>query len=127
MAGRPPVNLGVTSGGTFYGNTQLVFTDVLGDKQLSFFAQSVSQYRTTALSYLNIEHRMQYALQGFSQDSSITARTPACSTTPCWRPIINSDRQLAEAVQSQRGGTGVCDLSRSTATHASRCPAASCT
>ena len=55
LAGRPPVSLGVTSGGNFYGNTQITFTDVLGDKQISFYAQSVSQYRTTAFTYLNIE------------------------------------------------------------------------
>ena len=68
LAGRPPVSLGVTSGGDFYGNTQITFTDVLGDKQFSFFAQSVQQYRTMVFSYVNIERRMQYALQGFSQD-----------------------------------------------------------
>ena len=68
LAGRPPVGLGVTSGGNFYGNTQITFTDVLGDKQISFYAQSVSQYRTTAFTYVNIERRLQYALQGFSQD-----------------------------------------------------------
>jgi hypothetical protein len=104
MAGRPPVNLGVTSGGTFYGNTELVFTDVLGDKQIAFFAQSVSQYRTTALSYLNIEHRLQYALQGFSQDLFYYGQN-AYLYDPALLPIINSDRQLAEAVQSEKGGT----------------------
>jgi hypothetical protein len=104
LAGRPPVNLGVTSGGTFYGNTQLVFTDVLGDKQIAFYAQSVSQYRTTALSYLNIEHRIQYALQGFSQDLFYYGQN-AYLYDPALLPVINSDRQLAEAVQSERGGT----------------------
>jgi hypothetical protein len=105
MAGRPPVNLGVTSGGTFYGNTELQFTDVLGDKQLSFFAQSVSTYRTTALSYLNIEHRVQYALQGFSQDLFYYGQNAGALYDPSLAAVINSDRQLAQAVQSERGGT----------------------
>ena len=30
LTGRPPVNLGVTSSGNFYGNTEITFTDVLG-------------------------------------------------------------------------------------------------
>jgi len=105
LAGRPPVNLGVTSGGTFYGNTELEFTDVLGDKQVSFFAQTVSTYRTTALSYLNIEHRLQYALQGFSQDLFYYGQDVqnAVLYDPTLAPYINRD--LAEAVQSQKGGT----------------------
>jgi len=105
MAGRPPVNLGVTSGGSFYGNTQLEFTDVLGDKQVSFFAQTVSTFRTTALSYLNIEHRMQYALQGFSQEQFFYGADVqnAVLYNPALAPYITRD--LAEAVQSQRGGT----------------------
>ena len=106
LAGRPPVNLGVTSGGNFYGNTQITFTDVLGDKEISFYAQSVAQYRTTAFTYVNTERRMQYALQGFSQDTFYYGqqiRAPALCTTRLSRRYINRD--LAEAVQSQRGGT----------------------
>ena len=82
LAGRPPVGLGVTSGGNFYGNTAVTFTDLLGDKQISFYAQSVSQYRTTAFTYLNIEDGLQYALQGFMQDSSTTATTRRSTTRP---------------------------------------------
>jgi len=104
LAGRPPVSLGVTSGGNIYGNTQITFTDVLGDKQISFYAQSVSQYRTTALSYVNTARRMQYALQGFSQDTFYFGQNAGIFYDPNLAPYI--DRDLAEAVQSQRGGTG---------------------
>ena len=52
LEGRPPVGLGVTSGGDFFGGTQVTFTDVLGDKQFNIFAASVSQYRTMAFSYI---------------------------------------------------------------------------
>lgn len=103
LAGRPPVSLGVTSGGNFYGNTQITFTDVLGDKQFSFFAQSVAQYRTTVFSYVNIERRLQYAIQGFSQDQFYYGQYSAALYDPILAPYI--DRDLAEAVQSQRGAT----------------------
>jgi hypothetical protein len=102
LAGRPPVSLGVTSGGNFYGNTQVTFTDVLGDKQVSFFAQSVSQYRTTAFTYVNVGSRMNYALQGFSQDVFYYGQAQYL-VPPEYVGYL--DRDLAEAVQSQRGGT----------------------
>jgi hypothetical protein len=102
LAGRPPVSLGVTSGGNFYGNTQVTFTDVLGDKQISFFAQSVSQYRTTAFTYVNIGSRLNYAIQGFSQDQFYYGQA-AYLVPPEYVGYL--DRDLAEAEQSQRGGT----------------------
>jgi hypothetical protein len=104
LAGRPPIGLGVTSGGNFYGNTEITFTDVLGDKQISFFAQSVSQYRTTAFTYINTEGRLQYVLQGFSSDQFFYGQNQYYALyDPAIAPYI--DRDSAEAVQSQRGGT----------------------
>jgi hypothetical protein len=105
LAGRPPVGLGVTSSGNFYGNTQITFTDVLGDKQINFFAQSVSQYRTTALTYLNIERRLQYALQGFSQDVFYYGSNAAILYDPALAPFVTDDRELAQEVRSERGAT----------------------
>ena len=106
LAGRPPLNLGVNSSGTVYGNTQVTFNDLLGDKEISFFAQSVAQYRTTALTFVSAEHRMQYALQGFSQDSFYYGQDIQNSGAlydPRIAPLITRD--LAESVQKQRGGT----------------------
>jgi hypothetical protein len=102
LAGRPPVGLGVTSGGNFYGNTEITFTDLLGDRQISFYAQSVSQFRTLSFTYLNIANRMQYALQGFSSDTFFYGQSQYLYD-PSLAPYI--DRDLAEAVQSQKGGT----------------------
>ena len=102
LAGRPPVGLGVTSGGNFYGNTEITFTDMLGDRQISFYAQSVSQYRTMAFTYLSIANRLQYALQAFTQDSFYYGNNPYLYD-PSLAPYI--DRDLAEAVQSQQGAT----------------------
>jgi hypothetical protein len=67
LEGRPPVNIGVTSNGDIFGGTQVTFGDVLGDKQINFYAASISQYRTLALSYVNLARRFQYILQGYSQ------------------------------------------------------------
>ena len=106
LAGRPPVALGVTNSGNFYGNTEITFTDVLGDKQISFYAQSVAQYRTTALSYVNRGRRIHYALQGFAQDQFFYGQALENSGAlydPSLQPFITRD--LAEAVQTTRGGT----------------------
>ncbi len=102
LAGRPPVGLGITSGGNFYGNTAVSFSDLLGDKQISFYAQSVSQYRTMAFTYLNIANRIQYAIQGFTSDTFYFGQNQYLYD-PSLAPFI--DRDLAEAVQSQKGAT----------------------
>ncbi len=107
LAGRPPVALGVTNSGNFYGNTQITFADVLGDKEVSFIAASQAQYRTTAFTFLNLGNRIQYALQGFSSSSFYYGQALANSGAlydPFLQPFISRDQ--AEAVRSQRGGTG---------------------
>ena len=105
LQGRPPVGLGVTSGGYFYGNTQITFADVLGDKEVSFYAQSVAQFRTTALQYTNIEHRFQYSFQAFSDDTFYFGSNAALFD-PNIAPIIAEDPQsFAQFESSQRGGT----------------------
>ncbi len=103
LDGRPPVNLGVTSGGDLFGGTQVSFSDVLGGKQVNFFAASVSQYRTLSLSYINIESRLQYALQSFSQDTFFYGQLDGYLYQLGLTPFI--DRDLAQAVTTQRGMT----------------------
>lgn len=104
LDGRPPVNLGVTSGGDLFGGTQISFSDVLGGKQVNFYAASVSQYRTLSLSYINIENRLQYALQGFSQDTFYYGQLAGYLYQQGYVPYL--DRDQAEAVRTQRGVTG---------------------
>ncbi|MEO6221766.1 MAG: hypothetical protein ABIP90_00850 [Vicinamibacterales bacterium] len=103
LDGRPPVNLGVTSGGDLFGGTQVSFSDVLGGKQINFFAASVSQYRTLSLSYINIESRLQYALQGFSQDTFYYGQLAGYLYQQGLVPFL--DRDQAQAVRTQRGVT----------------------
>jgi hypothetical protein len=103
LDGRPPVNLGVTSGGDFFGGTQISFTDVLGDQQFNLFAASVSQYRTMSLSYLNLERRFQWALQGYSQTQFFYGAYEGLFYDPAFAGFV--DRDLAIATRTVRGGT----------------------
>lgn len=103
LDGRPPVNLGVTSGGDFFGGTQISFTDVLGDQQFNMFAASVSQYRTMSLTYLNLERRLQWAVQGYSQTQFFYGALEGLFYDPAFAGLI--DRDLAVATRTVRGGT----------------------
>jgi hypothetical protein len=67
LDGRPPVAVGVTSSGDLFGGTALSFTDVLGDRQFYGYAASVSQYRQFLGSYVDLAHRFQFGVTGFSQ------------------------------------------------------------
>ncbi|HXG56262.1 MAG TPA: hypothetical protein VNJ03_12855 [Vicinamibacterales bacterium] len=102
LEGRPPVNVGVTSGGDVFGGTQVSFTDVLGDKQFNFFAASVSQYRTLSASYVNLSRRLQYALQLFSQTQFYYGYQPGQLFANDYAYI---DRDQAQATQTARGAT----------------------
>jgi hypothetical protein len=103
LDGRPPVNVGVTSGGDVFGGTQVSFSDVLGDKQFNIFAASISQYRTIAGSYINLSRRFQYALQGYSQTTFFYGQLSGIFYDPRFSGII--DRDLALATRTVRGGT----------------------
>jgi hypothetical protein len=111
LEGRPPVALGVTSGGDIFGGTQVTFTDVLGDKQFNMFAASVSQYRTLSFSYINLSRRLQYAVQAFSQTQFFYAYDPYAFYGINYGYI---DRDQAIATQSARGATvsGIYPLNR---------------
>jgi hypothetical protein len=102
LEGRPPVNVGVTSGGDIFGGTQVTFTDVLGDKQFNVFAASISQYRTIAGSYVNLSRRFNYALQGFSTTQFFYGQG-AYFYDPSLSGFI--DRDLAIATRTIQGGS----------------------
>ncbi|MFN8060618.1 MAG: hypothetical protein U0Q12_15800 [Vicinamibacterales bacterium] len=102
LEGRPPVNVGVTSGGDVYGGSQLTFTDVLGDKQFNLFAASVQQYRTLSFSYVDLERRFQYALQAYSQTLFFYPQLAGLSYDPGLYFLQRSD---AIATQTIRGGS----------------------
>jgi hypothetical protein len=102
LEGRPPVNVGVTSGGDVFGGSQVTFSDVLGDKQFNLFAASVAQYRTLSFSYVDLERRFQYALQGYSQTLFFYPQVAGLFYDP---GLFFLDRNDAIATRTVRGGT----------------------
>ena len=76
LDGRPPVNVGVTSGGDVFGGSMVSFTDVLGDQQFSMYA-AVQQHKTLSFSYLNLSRRFQWALRVTRRRSSSTGNSTA--------------------------------------------------
>jgi hypothetical protein len=105
LEGRPPVNLGVTSNGDVFGGTQISFGDVLGDKQINFFAASISQYRTFSLSYVNLGSRFQYALTGFNSTQFFYGALEGVFYDPTLAPLIGRDQAIA--TRTQRGGSAI--------------------
>ena len=103
LDGRPPVNVGVTSGGDVFGGSQVSFTDVLGDQQFSLYASSVQQYKTLSFSYLNLSRRLQWALQGFSQTQFFYGQLSGTFYDPAIAPFVS--RSDALATQTVRGGS----------------------
>jgi len=103
LDGMPPIAVGVTSGGNFFGGTAVSFTDVLGDKRIDLMIGSMSQYRQFGMSVTNLEHRLQYALQGYWQDEFYYAQLSGLYYDPIYDPYI--DRSQATSTRSMRGAT----------------------
>jgi len=103
LEGRPPVSLGVTSGGDVFGGTQVTFTDVLGDQQFSMLVASVSQYRTMSFTWQNMEKRLQWALQGYNMTQFYYGQLESVFYDPYLSQFI--DRDLATATRTIQGGT----------------------
>ncbi len=112
LDGRPPVNVGVTSGGDLFGGSAVTFSDVLGDQQFNFYAASISQYRTMSLSYLNLAKRFNYALQGYSQTQFFYGQLENVFYDPVYAGFV--DRDFAVATRTIRGGSafGIWPLNR---------------
>jgi WD40 repeat protein len=112
LDGRPPVNVGVTSGGDVFGGSQITFSDVLGDQQFNLFLASIAQYRTLSFSYVNLARRFQWATQAFSQTTFYYGQLENIFYDPVYSGLI--DRDLAVATRTVRGGTvfGIYPLNR---------------
>lgn len=103
LDGRPPISVGVTSGGDIFGGTAVAFSDVLGDHRFTFTAASIAQYRTLAASYVNLSRRFQWAVQGYSQKVFYYGQYSGMFYDPSYSPFI--DRDLATATRSINGAT----------------------
>jgi len=69
LEGRPPINVGVTSGGDFFGGSQIALQDVLADKTFLFTALSVRSFRNYDATYIDRSRRFQYGASLFDQTS----------------------------------------------------------
>ena len=103
LEGRPPINVGVTSSGDFFGGTAVSFADVLGDHRFDFIFASISQYRTFAGSYVDLSHRLQWAVQGFSQSQFYYGQYAGVYYDPAYVPYIPRDQAIA--TRTQQGGS----------------------
>ena len=83
LEGRPPINVGVTSSGDFFGGSAIGLTDVLGDHNFTFTALSIREFRTYEGTYINLAKRLHYGITGFDTTAffyaSPTASRPASS------------------------------------------------
>jgi outer membrane protein assembly factor BamA len=104
LDGRPPVNVGVTSGGDVFGGSAVTFSDVLGDQQFNLYAASISQYRTLSFSYMNLARRFNWAVQGYSMTQFFYGQLDNVFYDPVYAGVI--DRDFAVATRTIRGGTG---------------------
>ena len=62
LEGRPPLNVGFTSNGDFFGGSQVALTDVLGDQSFVFTASSIREYRNYAAQYSNLSSRWNWGV-----------------------------------------------------------------
>ena len=122
LDGRPPVALGVTSGGDFFGGTQISFTDVLGDQQFNMFASSVSQVPERCRSRITTSNAASnMRCRATRRRSSSTVRSKASSTTRFCRSTSTgiSRSPLERSAAARRSA-----FTRSTVTAASSSTAA---
>jgi hypothetical protein len=103
LDGRPPVNIGVSSGGDVFGGSSVTVSDVLGDQQFNFLASSYSQYRTMSFAYTNLSRRLNWAVQAFSQTQFYYGQYSNLLYDPVYAPYVSRD--LAESTSTVRGGT----------------------
>jgi len=103
MEGRPSVALGVTSGSNLFGGTAISFADVLGDRRIDASFAEMSQYRMYGLTMINMERRLNYAVQAYWQDIFYYGNLGGVYYDPYYAPFI--DRDLATSVRSNRGAS----------------------
>jgi dipeptidyl aminopeptidase/acylaminoacyl peptidase len=96
LEGRPPINVGVTSSGDFFGGTAIGLTDVLGDHNFTFTALSIREFRTYEGTYINLAKRLHYGITGFDTTSFFYASPYGLQT--------GFFRQGAIATQRYSGG-----------------------
>ncbi|MCG6922261.1 MAG: hypothetical protein LJF15_14420 [Acidobacteria bacterium] len=101
LEGRPPINVGVTSSGDFYGGTAVALTDVLGDQLFTFQVLSIREFRSYDVRYTNLASRFQYGLNGF--DTTYFFYAAPYGTFRNYGYYYDNTRDLATATQRSTG------------------------
>lgn len=65
LASRPPIDTVISSDGSIYGGSALIFTDLMADHTFSLMAYQVRNFRSYYFSYLNQKNRFQYLASAF--------------------------------------------------------------
>jgi hypothetical protein len=99
LEGRPPIDVGVTSSGDWFGGTAVGLTDVLGDQLFTFTVYSVASYRIYDGRYINLASRLHYGVDLFDQ----TYFFYPYATSQYYGYYVNP-RDLAIATQRFSGG-----------------------
>jgi hypothetical protein len=102
LESRPSISAGVTNNGDFFGGTDLSFTDVLGDHRVDVSIGAIMQYTTFAGSYMNLSHRLQWAVQGLYQKQFYYGNNPYYYD-PLLQPYVSRDQ--AVATRAMAGGS----------------------
>jgi Tol biopolymer transport system component len=98
--GAPPIAVGVTSGGDFFGGSGISFSDVLGDQNFTFLALSVREFRQYYGSYTNRSGRFQYALAGFDTTNFFYATPYSFSPIETRQDSLGTIRQSGATLTS---------------------------
>jgi hypothetical protein len=102
LEGRPPINVGVTSSGDWYGGTAVALTDVLGDQLFTFQVLSIRSYRSYDVRYANLSRRLQYGL-GFFDNTYFFYAAPYGTVPPGYGGYYDITRDAATATQRVTG------------------------
>jgi len=98
LEGRPPINVGVTSSGDFYGGSAVALTDVLGDQLFTFQVLSIASYRIYDARYTNLAKRLHYGVNVFDQTYFFYPYTASL-----YSAYVPNPRDLAIATQRFSG------------------------
>jgi WD40 repeat protein/surface antigen Omp85-like protein len=97
LEGRPPLNVGYSSSGDFFGGSQVALSDVLGDQNFLFTASSIREFRNYQGSYINLSRRLHWGVEAFDS-------TQFFYTTPYDLLPNDYSRQGAFATERYTGG-----------------------
>ena len=113
LEGRPPLNVGVTSSGDFFGGSQIALTDVLGDHTLVATALSVQEFRSYEATYFNLSRRFHYGLSASTTRASSTPRPTGCRrASPAREPSPPAATPAAACWASIRSTSSTASSSR---------------